>query len=657
MAETERFLVSARKYRPMLFHELLEQEHVARTLANGIKSGRLAHAYLFCGPRGVGKTTAARLLAKAINCATPVSERGDLAEPCRTCDSCKSFEEGRNLDITEIDAASHNGVDDIRALQEKFLVPPQSGTRKVYIIDEVHMLSTAAFNAFLKSLEEPPPYLLFIFATTEPQKVLQTILSRCQRFDFRRIRIETIVAQLKQIGEQEQITADEGSLLLLARRADGAMRDALSGYDQAVSLCGKNLVYDELVEALGVVSRDFFFTLIDHVAQQNRPGILTTLDEAVHLGYDLSETLSGLLEHLRSLLVTKNLGNQHMVAATSEELARFSAQATHFTEGHLLRMMRHVDDTMDGLRRSPHPRLKVELCLTELTAFAQTLDIEKALQEVDRLLKAAPASPSEPKAPAPAQPRRATESIPPPAPKFKKAEASEPTAAEPPAAKPAEPPAPRQSPTPKQPPHPTPEGHAPKTDRPSPTELFGKPALKKPTGNTHRNPPTDGKSAPPQGRSSNNAAGAGDASNTPPSHKGADDAEDAHPEPARIDLQVLRQRITQLAESALSKSVFGVLKTAHLNTATPSEIGISVESEFARSILASEGDHLAQLAAQALQQNRPPMIRLQVDETLREKPISADESDVDLEERLQELAQTYPQFRQLIESFHLEIVW
>ena len=646
MAETERFLVSARKYRPMLFHELLEQEHVARTLANGIKSGRLAHAYLFCGPRGVGKTTAARLLAKAINCATPVTDRGDLAEPCRTCDSCKSFEEGRNLDITEIDAASHNGVDDIRALQEKFLVPPQSGTRKVYIIDEVHMLSTAAFNAFLKSLEEPPPYLLFIFATTEPHKVLQTILSRCQRFDFRRISIETIVAQLKQIGEQEQITADEGSLLLLARRADGAMRDALSGYDQAVSLCGKNLVYDELIEALGVVSRDFFFTLIDHVAQQNRPGILTTLDEAVHLGYDLSETLSGLLEHLRSLLVTKSLGNQHLVAATSEELARFSAQATHFTEGHLLRMMRHVDITMDGLRRSPHPRLKVELCLTELTAFAQTLDIERALQEVERLLKAAPTSPS-PSAPIPAAPKQATASTPPPVPQSTTPKAPEPAV-----------PQPAPPPTPKQAPQPSSEGHAPRADRPSPTELFGKPALKKPTGNTNRNLATDGKTVPAQGRSAgNNTAGAGDASNTSPSQKGADDGEDAHPEPAHIDLQAFGQRITQLAEGALSKSVFGVLKTAQLNTATPSEIGISVESDFARSILASEGDHLAQLAAQALQQQRPPMIRLQVDETLREKPISADESDVDLEERLQELAETYPQLRRLIESFHLEIVW
>ena len=646
MAETERFLVSARKYRPMLFHELLEQEHVARTLANGIKSGRLAHAYLFCGPRGVGKTTAARLLAKAINCATPVTDRGDLAEPCRTCDSCKSFEEGRNLDITEIDAASHNGVDDIRALQEKFLVPPQSGTRKVYIIDEVHMLSTAAFNAFLKSLEEPPPYLLFIFATTEPHKVLQTILSRCQRFDFRRIRIETIVAQLKQIGEQEQITADEGSLLLLARRADGAMRDALSGYDQAVSLCGKNLVYDELIEALGVVSRDFFFTLIDHVAQQNRPGILTTLDEAVHLGYDLSETLSGLLEHIRSLLVTKSLGNQHLVAATSEELARFSAQATHFTEGHLLRMMRHVDVTMDGLRRSPHPRLKVELCLTELTAFAQTLDIERALQEVERLLKAAPTSPS-PSAPIPAAPKQATASTPPPVPQSTTPKAPEPAV-----------PQPAPPPTPKQVPQPSSEGHAPRADRPSPTELFGKPALKKPTGNTNRNLATDGKTVPAQGRSAgNNTAGAGDASNASPSQKGADDGEDAHPEPAHIDLQAFGQRITQLAEGALSKSVFGVLKTAQLNTATPSEIGISVESDFARSILASEGDHLAQLAAQALQQQRPPMIRLQVDETLREKPISADESDVDLEERLQELAETYPQLRRLIESFHLEIVW
>ena len=232
-----RYTVTARKYRPQTFADLVAQEHVAETLRNAITRGRLAHAYLFSGPRGVGKTTAARILAKAVNCQTPLAERPD-AEPCRTCDSCRAFEEGRSLNIIEIDAASNNRVEDVRELRDTVRVPPQGANKKVYILDEVHMLSASAFNALLKTLEEPPDYALFIFATTEPHKVLPTILSRTQRFDFRRIAVPEIVSRLEEISAAEGVTADDESLVLLARKGDGALRDALSIYDQAVSICG-----------------------------------------------------------------------------------------------------------------------------------------------------------------------------------------------------------------------------------------------------------------------------------------------------------------------------------------------------------------------------------------------------------------------------------
>ncbi|HYE58754.1 MAG TPA: DNA polymerase III subunit gamma/tau, partial [Rhodothermales bacterium] len=293
-----RYLVSARKYRPQRFAELVGQEHVAETLRNALRLDRLAHAYLFSGPRGVGKTTAARLLAKAINCEVPIETRPD-AEPCRQCDSCRAFEEGRSLNIIEIDAASNNKVDDIRELRDTVRVPPQGARRKVYIVDEVHMLSTSAFNALLKTLEEPPPYVLFIFATTEPHKVLPTILSRCQRFDFRRIAVEETVEHLKNIAAEEGIEADDASLLLIARKGDGALRDALSAFDQAVALCGTTLRYRELADALGVVDVDLYFEVSERVAARDAAGLLDLVDRLVRRGYDLSEFALGLQEHLR----------------------------------------------------------------------------------------------------------------------------------------------------------------------------------------------------------------------------------------------------------------------------------------------------------------------------------------------------------------------
>ena len=384
-----RYLVAARKYRPQLFGELVAQEHVTETLKNAIRLDRLAHAYLFSGPRGVGKTTAARILAKAINCTTPPEERADRAEPCRSCDSCRSFEEGRSLNIIEIDAASNNKVDDIRELRETVRVPPQGSRKKVYIIDEVHMLSTSAFNALLKTLEEPPPYVLFIFATTEPHKVLATILSRCQRFDFRRIPVPDIVARLEEICQEEGITADEAALLLLARKGDGALRDALSAFDQAVSLCGTDLRYAELAEALGVVDVDLFFEVTRHVQDRSAAGMLRLVDRIVRAGYDLQEFLSGLAEHLRNALVACTMPDVGLIEATEAVRARYAELGGRFREADLLRLLMIAAEAEEGMGSSTQPRLRLEMALLKMASLAQTADLRDALAKLDRLEKMA----------------------------------------------------------------------------------------------------------------------------------------------------------------------------------------------------------------------------------------------------------------------------
>jgi DNA polymerase-3 subunit gamma/tau len=282
---TDRYLVTARKYRPKRFDEVVAQKHVSDTLKNAIRQDRLAHAYLFSGPRGVGKTTAARVLAKAINCTTPLAERPDGSEPCLECDSCKSFAEGRSLNVIEIDAASNRGVDDARELRDTVRIPPQGARKKVYIVDEVHMLTKEAFNTLLKTLEEPPAHALFILATTEPHKVLATIVSRCQRFDFRRISVVEIVRRLEEIARLEDVVADEASLLLIARKGDGALRDSLSVFDQAVSLCGSNLEYQVLADALGVVDADFFFEASGFARDGDAAGMMRLVQRLVAEGY------------------------------------------------------------------------------------------------------------------------------------------------------------------------------------------------------------------------------------------------------------------------------------------------------------------------------------------------------------------------------------
>ena len=384
----DRYTVTARKYRPQTFADLVAQEHVAETLRNAITKRRLAHAYLFSGPRGVGKTTAARILAKAVNCETPLSERPG-AEPCRTCPSCLAFEEGRSLNIIEIDAASNNRVEDIRELRDTVRIPPQGATKKVYILDEVHMLSASAFNALLKTLEEPPPYALFIFATTEPHKVLPTILSRTQRFDFRRIAVPEIVERLREISQAEGVTADDESLVLLARKGDGALRDALSLYDQALSLCGTDLEIGPLREALGVVDADVYFEATARAQRADRAGLLSLVDHVVRSGHDLTEFVVGLAEHLRNLLVARATGAGDLIEGTEGTRARYLDAAQPYAEADLLHLLMLAETTISDLRESRQPRLTLELSLLKMASLTPAADLGRLIGRLDALEKAA----------------------------------------------------------------------------------------------------------------------------------------------------------------------------------------------------------------------------------------------------------------------------
>ncbi|MBL7978517.1 MAG: DNA polymerase III subunit gamma/tau [Bacteroidetes Order II. Incertae sedis bacterium] len=378
------FIVTARKYRPQTFGDLVSQAHVSETLRNAIQSGRLAHAYLFSGPRGVGKTTGARLLAKAINCTTSLSER-DRGEACRQCESCRSFEEGRSLNIIEIDAASNNSVDDIRALRDKVIIPPQGARKKVYIIDEVHMLSNAAFNALLKTLEEPPPHALFIFATTEPHKVLPTILSRCQRFDFKRIPVADIVYRLKEICVIEGFTADEESLVLIAQKGDGALRDALSVFDQSIALCGTDLRYAELAKALGVIANDLYFAITDMIHQRETAPVFRFVQALVTSGADYLEFVGGLSDHLRNLLVAHSTQSGALIEAAEAVQQRYQEEAARFAEPDLLRMLQLVSEGEQALKTSAQPRLRLEMMLVKLVTMPASVDLHQLLRHLGRL--------------------------------------------------------------------------------------------------------------------------------------------------------------------------------------------------------------------------------------------------------------------------------
>ncbi|MBR9977814.1 MAG: DNA polymerase III subunit gamma/tau [Bacteroidetes bacterium] len=371
------FLVTARKYRPATFQEVVAQGHVVNTLLNAIRLERVAHAYLFAGPRGVGKTTTARIFAKALNC--PDAKDG---EPCNVCDSCQEIAQGRCIDIIEIDGASNNGVEQVRTIRDSVRYMPSREKYKMYIIDEVHMLSKGAFNALLKTLEEPPAHAIFIFATTEAHRLPPTVLSRCQRYDFRRIAIEDIVSQLKHICEQEGIFAEEEALFTIARKGDGSMRDSESIFDQVVAFSGDQLTYDATRQVLHVVDQDTFFQLTDLIITKDSSGGFNLADNIVMSGYDIQDFLAGLEEHYRNLLVARTTGDTRLIEAPEDTRDRYSQVAERFSEGDLLRLLKITAQTMQAVKYSPQPRLKFEVALIDMIRMDSTIEISTLLSNM-----------------------------------------------------------------------------------------------------------------------------------------------------------------------------------------------------------------------------------------------------------------------------------
>ncbi len=360
------FIVSARKYRPATFASVVGQKHITSTLKNAIERGQLAHAYLFCGPRGVGKTTCARIFAKAINCLSPSG-----AEACNECESCRSFNEGRSLNIHELDAASNNSVEDIRTLIEQVRIIPQVGRYSVFIIDEVHMLSAAAFNAFLKTLEEPPAHAVFILATTEKHKIIPTILSRCQIYDFNRIRVEDSVEYLRYIASQEGITADEESLNLIAQKADGGMRDALSMFDKAVSFCGPALDYRNVAQTLNVLDYDTYFGVTEMLLAGDYVQALVAFDEVLSKGFSGQTFMAGLNRHMRDLLMAKRPETLRLIEMTGTLLERYRTQAGACDVGFLFGAIACLTELDGRIRQSSNQRLLVELGLMKISGLGQ----------------------------------------------------------------------------------------------------------------------------------------------------------------------------------------------------------------------------------------------------------------------------------------------
>ena len=379
----EKFIVSARKYRPGNFATLVGQESIAQTLKNSIKRGQLAHAYLFCGPRGVGKTSTARIFAKTINCLNP----GPDLEPCGECESCRSFAEGVSFCIHELDAASNNSVEDIRTLIDQVRIPPQTGRYSVYIIDEVHMLSAAAFNAFLKTLEEPPAYAIFILATTEKHKIIPTVLSRCQTYDFNRISIADIVKQLKGIASTEGIAAEDEALHVIAQKADGAMRDALTLFDQAVAFCGTNITYLEVIRNLNVLDTDYYFNLVESFLAGNYANALKLFDEVLAKGFNALYFVGGLSRHIRDLMVCKDNISLSLLE-TSELLAkRYKEQSSRCSLRFLYNILGESIKCEQEYRTSSNQRLLVEFLLVKACAANSA-----ALREAPAAQPAAPAA-------------------------------------------------------------------------------------------------------------------------------------------------------------------------------------------------------------------------------------------------------------------------
>ncbi len=367
------FVVSARKYRPSRFDEVVGQSHVSQTLKNALQNDHLAHAFLFCGPRGVGKTTCARILAKVLNCLN----RTDDFEPCNQCESCTSFANNASFNISELDAASNNSVDHIRALVEQVRFPPQKGEYKVFIIDEVHMLSQAAFNAFLKTLEEPPSYAIFILATTEKHKIIPTILSRCQIFDFRRIQVQDTVQYLEEICQKEGIQADPDALHIIAQKADGALRDALSIFDRIVSFSGKTIAYNDVITNLNILDYDYYFRIVDALTLSDISNVLLIFDDILKKGFEADIFINGLAEHLRNLLVCRDESTLQLLEVSDALKQKYLAQAQNATASFLLSALSLANDCDVNYKMARNKRLHTEMAIIKMAHISQAIDLSK----------------------------------------------------------------------------------------------------------------------------------------------------------------------------------------------------------------------------------------------------------------------------------------
>ena len=366
----QEYIVSARKYRPMTFDSVVGQSSLTTTLKNAIASDKLAHAYLFCGPRGVGKTTCARIFAKTINCLSPKHD----GESCGQCESCKAFDEGRSMNIHELDAASNNSVDDIRELIKQVQIMPQVGRYKVFIIDEVHMLSQAAFNAFLKTLEEPPSYVIFILATTEKHKILPTILSRCQVYDFARMTMENTISHLRHVAEKEGYATEDEALQLIAEKADGGMRDALSIFDQMVSFTNGELTYEKVCASLNVLSTEYYFRLVDHFLAQEVPQCMLLFNDVLTKGFDGGNFIAGLANHMRQLLVAKDSSTLPLLETSAKTRERFQQQAAKCNAKFIYQAIKLCNDCDQAYRQSHNKRLQVEICLIQCAQLTDGTD-------------------------------------------------------------------------------------------------------------------------------------------------------------------------------------------------------------------------------------------------------------------------------------------
>lgn len=366
----EEYIVSARKYRPMSFDSVVGQNALTTTLRNAVKSGKLAHAYLFCGPRGVGKTTCARIFAKAINCLNPTAD----GEACGQCESCRAFSEQRSYNIFELDAASNNSVENIKQIMEQTRIPPQVGRYKVFIIDEVHMLSTAAFNAFLKTLEEPPTHVIFILATTEKHKILPTILSRCQIYDFERMTVENTIAHLKHVADKEGIKYEEEALGIIAEKADGGMRDALSIFDQAASFCQGNITYQKVIEDLNELDADNYFRIIDLAMENKVSDIMLLLNSIIEKGFDGGNLINGLASHVRNVLMAKDASTLTLLEVSKQQRDKYAEQAQRCPTRFLYTALKIMNQCDLNYRQSSNKRLLVELTLIQVAQITQPED-------------------------------------------------------------------------------------------------------------------------------------------------------------------------------------------------------------------------------------------------------------------------------------------